>query len=116
MCLTNIVVSCTASKARKMNAKLCSATLINNNNNKHDSGGDGFKSYLNNRVMDSIFLSPTSSDEVLEIIKNFENDKASDISIVILKKCAQYISGHLSGFLNEFINSGMFPDIYTENW
>ena len=94
-----------------MNAKLCSSTLINNNNNKHDSGGDGFKSYLNNRVMDSIFLSPTSSDEVLEIIKNFENDKASDISIVILKKCAQYISGHLSGFLNEFINSGMFPDI-----
>ena len=67
--------------------------------------------YLNNRVANSIYLSSTSSNEVENIIRDFENDKASDISVVILKQCAKFISGHLSGFFNQFLESGSFPDI-----
>ena len=32
-------------------------------------------------------------------------------SVTILKKCATYISGHLSGFFNKFMESGIFPKI-----
>ncbi len=88
-----------------MNAKTCSSTL---NNDPHENS---FASFLRNKVHKSIFLSPTSPDELEEIVKNFENDKASDISIAILKKCFGFLSTHLSGFLNEFMKTGIFPDI-----
>ena len=88
-----------------MNAKLYSSTL-----NDHSDSND-FKNYLGNRVGKNIFLAPPNSDEIKEIIGNFENDKASDISIMVLKKSAGYISEHLSEFLNEFMKSGIFPDI-----
>ena len=88
-----------------MNAKTHSSTL-------NDSSLDvDFQSYLRNRVAKSIFLSPTSSIEIEDIVKNLENGKASDIATVILKKCIHIISGHLSGFFNNFIMSGRFPDI-----
>ena len=64
-----------------------------------------------NRVSNSIFLSPCTGEEVEKIIHNFENDKASDISVTILKKCATVISEHLSGFFNMFMESGTFPKI-----
>ena len=89
-----------------MNAKLCSSTL-----NHHHENSDEFKNYLNNRVANSIYLSSTSSNEIEDIIRNLENDKASDISILIIKKCSKFISGHMSGFFNQFIESGTFPDI-----
>ena len=45
------------------------------------------------------------------MIKEFENGKASDIPLVVLKKCANLISGHLSGFYNNFMKQGTFPKI-----
>ena len=69
------------------------------------------KYYTNKRVRNSIFLSPCTCDEIEEIIKSFENDKASDISIVVLKKCSKLLSGHLSGFINTFMGCGIFPSI-----
>ena len=92
--------------ARKLNAKICSSTLNGDSYNNHD-----FRSYMNNRVHGSIFLSPTSPGELEEIVQSLENDKASDVSIVILKKSIKYISGHLSGFFNQFMAFGTFPDI-----
>ena len=56
-------------------------------------------------------MSPTSVDEIHEIIQNFKNDKASDISISVLKKCSGFISGKLSRFINNFMNDGCFPEI-----
>ena len=94
-----------ASVARKLNVKICSSTL------NVETPNNDFKSYLNDRVHQSIFLSPTSPSELVEIVKSLENDKASDISIIILKKCFHYISGHLSGFFNKFIELGKFPDV-----
>ena len=50
-------------------------------------------------------MSTTSVDE---IIRNFKNDKASDISIFVLKKCSGFISGKLNRFINSFMNDGCF--------
>ena len=94
-----------SSVAKKLNAKLCSSTL------NHNSSDVNFRSFLKNRVNNSIYLSPTTANEVEEIIQNFQNDKASDISISILKKCCKFISGHLAGFLNKFMEDGYFPGI-----
>ena len=66
---------------------------------------------MKNRVSSSIFLSSCTSDEIEGIIRNLENDKASDISVMILKKCATIISRHLSGFYNKFMEAGTFPKI-----
>ena len=75
-----------SSMAQKMNTKLYSTTLIINNSMEND-----FKKYLRNRVGNSIFLSESSEEEVFEIINSLENGTASDISILILKKCSRYI-------------------------
>ena len=56
-------------------------------------------------------MSPSTVDEINEIIQNFKNDKASDISIFVLKKCSAFISGKLGRFINSFMNEGCFPDI-----
>ena len=56
-----------------------------------------------------MFLFDCSSNEIHTIIKEFENDMASDISIYVLKTCAPFISEHLSQFLNSFMRLGIFP-------
>ena len=95
-----------ASVAKKLNTKTRSSTL------NPDTQSNVFRSYFKGkRVQNSIFMSDTSADEVEDIVKNFENDKASDISVFILKRCIKYISGHLAGFLNHFMAFGIFPDI-----
>ena len=97
-----------SSVARKLNAKLNSSTLV-------DSGSatcyTDYTMYLKNRVSSSIFLSPCSSSEIELKIKEFETDKASDISVTLLKKCAPQISWHLSSFFNKFMEHGTFPQV-----
>ena len=89
-----------ASVAKKLNTKTCSSTLNGNHQNTDD------QYYLRNRVQKSIFLSPTSPKELEEIVSGRENEKSSEISIVILKKCFQFISANISGFFNEFVAAG----------
>ena len=90
-----------ASVAKKLNARLCSSTL-----NQTVPRSDAFQCFLKNRVNSSIYMSPTSVDEIHEIFINFKNDKASDIAIFVLKKCSSFISGRLSRFINNFMNEG----------
>ena len=97
-----------SSIARDMNAKIKSSRLAAGHNEIDENS---FKKYLNKRVEDSVFMSPCDREEVEDIIRNFENDKASDIPILLLKKCATLISGHLSSFINKFLESGTFPAI-----
>ena len=59
----------------------------------------------------SIFLYQCSSEDILKIIKDFEIDKASDISVRVLKRIANYISEHLSSFINYFMQCGIFPKL-----
>ena len=62
-------------------------------------------------MQNRIFTSETSPGELEDIVQNFENNKASDISVFLLKRCIKYISENLAGFLNHFMNLGIFPDI-----
>ena len=95
-----------ASVAKKLNAKLYSSTL-----SQIEPHRDGFQRFLKNRVNSSMFINPATADEVHEIIQNFKNDKASDISIYVLKKCSGLISVKLTKFINSFMNGGYFPQI-----
>ena len=94
-----------ASVAKKLNCKIHSSTL------NHNNTGGNFISYLKNRVSNSIYMSPTSADEIEEVVKNFQNDKSSDIPVLIMKKSSKYISSHLAAFLNRFMETGCFPSI-----
>ena len=58
-----------------------------------------------------MFLQQCSSEEISNIINEFENEKASDISARVLKRVKDQISGHLSGFINNFMELGTFPKI-----
>ena len=71
-------------------------------------------SYLskNKNVQKSIFMAQTSPDELEEIVDNLENNKSSDISIYVLKKCFKSISGYMAGFLNHFLLSYKSYPIY----
>ena len=96
-----------ASVAKKLNVKLYSSTLSQNEPRRED-----FQYFINNRVNRSMFLSPATVDEIHEIIQNFiKNEKASDISIFVLKKCSGLISGKLTKFVNSFMDEGYFPHI-----
>ena len=96
-----------SSVAKKLNAKLNSSRPVCTSNPEVD----GFRAFFNKRVPGSIYMSPCDCEEIEKIIKSFQNDKASDISVSILKRCAPLISGHLSSFLNAFMESGTFPKI-----
>ena len=87
-----------ASVAKKLNTKLYSSILNCANNHCND-----FQGFLKNRVNSTIYFSPTTASEIEDIIKDFKNDKASDISIYILKKCSSHISLKLSEFFNNFM-------------
>ena len=70
-----------------------------------------FTEYLKKRVNNSMFFNECSSFEICNIIKEFACEKASDISVKVLKRAAANISGHLSGLFNKFIELGTFPDM-----
>ena len=96
-----------SSIARNMNTKLCSSQPVSQLINPNRS----FADYLGNRVCSSMFLQQCSSEEISNIINEFENEKASDISARVLKRVKDQISGHLSGFINNFMELGTFPKI-----
>ena len=43
------------------------------------------------------------------MIKEFQSDKASDISVRVFKRVAVHVAEHLSGFINNFMEVGTFP-------
>ena len=69
-----------------------------------------FQSYLANKEQSSIYLSETNEDEIIEIIKGFENGKASDIPVILIKRSAYIISSVLTKLYNKNIESGIFPE------
>ena len=93
-----------SSIARNMNVKLHSSCML------HKS--PKFTDYFNKRVCSSIFLYQCSRSEVCEIIKEFQSDKASDISVRVLKRVAVHVAEHLSGFnINKSMELGTFPKL-----
>jgi len=53
----------------------------------------------------------SSKEELLDIIKELDNNKSSDIPIRVIKKSAHVICPYLSQYFNAFMAEGYFPDI-----
>ena len=83
------------------------ATSIN------DSHINGFHSCLKSPSSSSIYLHPTSPQEIIKLIYNLDSNKASgydDISPFILKTAVHIIPLPLSIILNLCISNGVFPN------
>ena len=100
-----------SSIAEKMNAKVASSTLSHVNS----SDENNFRKFLSSpkipKIRDSIFLSHCDETELINIMKEFDNNKASDININVLKSISKLIVGHLVKFFNKFLDIGIFPTI-----
>ena len=62
------------------------------------------------KIRDSIFLSHCKEKELIDIIKEFDNNKASDINIHVLKSSSKLIVRHLVNFFNKFLHLGIGTD------
>ena len=71
-----------------------------------------FEEYMSKSVKNSIFLRDTDPDEIVEIISDFKNGKASDIPICVLKRSAKLISVPLSRLYNNCMQKGEFPKVF----
>ena len=101
-----------SSIARKLNSKVQMSRPVTNTTEENSAVQKFAKYYkLKKRMINSIYLSPCDEKEIIEIIQDLENGKASDISISLLKKCREPLSPHLSKFFNWFLENGVFPQI-----
>ena len=84
-------------------------TLVDHNIS--DSKFSSFEHFLGPQNKNSIFLEDCSEEEILKIIKEFDNSKASDVPIRVVKKSAHIIAPVLELYFNVFMKNGIFPDI-----
>ena len=70
-----------------------------------------FEAFMRPANKNSIFLDDCSTNELLEIISQLDNNKSSDIPIHIIKKAAHIICPYLSVYFNTCMAKGIFPDI-----
>ena len=73
-----------------------------------------FCQYLTNKVKWSMYLYDTYDLQIIDIIKNFENGKASDILTILIKKSAKLISPLLAKLYNNCMDAGIFPQIFEK--
>ena len=90
--------------ASKLNESVLSA-------NVSDSRFQSFVDFLMPSNENSIFLDDCSPEELLEIISQFDNNKASDIPVRVIKKAAHIISPVLADYFNLLMAEGTFPDV-----
>ena len=69
-----------------------------------------FSKFLLSAVESTLFIEDTTVTEVPDIIKDFSNDKASDIPIVVIKHCAQLLAPVPSNIYTNCIKAGSFPN------
>ena len=72
-----------------------------------------FRRYLPPRILNSIFLSPTTCTEVKDIIKDIKNTKGNSHSLSprILKENSNALSFPISLIFNNMIICGHYPDV-----
>ena len=75
-----------------------------------DSQFSSFEEFLMPSNKNSIFLNDCSPAELLEIVKELDNSKSSDIPIRVIKKSAHVICPYLSLYFNHYMTIGHFPD------
>ena len=96
--------------ANKFNKHFCSLA-DNLNKDIRKPQACNFRDYLPPSQASSIFLEKTTTAEIISIIEEFENDKSSDIPIIVIKHCAMTIAPTLSSLFNKCIESGEFPNV-----
>ena len=106
----NSVITDDKAIANKFNEHFCSLAE-NLNKSIQKSEIRNFRDYLPRRQTSSIFLEKTTPAEIMSIIKEFKNDKSSDIPIVVIKHCSPIISPTLCSLFNRYMESGEFPQI-----
>lgn len=90
------------------------ASVLNDNIMESEIAGCKFKSFEDFMMpsnKNSIFLSDCSDAELLDIISQLDNNKASDIPIRVIKKSSHVICPYLSMYFNECMTKGIFPDV-----
>ena len=98
--------------ANTFNEYFCSlAENLNKSINNRNSKWNNFRNYLPKAVESSIFIEDTTNDEIIEIIKEFHNDKSSVIPIVVVRHIAEIIAPMLCKMYNVCIREGTFPQI-----
>ena len=94
-----------------MNANVASSTL----SHVYSSDEKNFRICQSSpkipKICNSVLLSHCDETELVDIIKEFDNNKANDININVLKSCSKLIVGHLVNFFNKLLDMGIFPTI-----
>ena len=71
--------------------------------------------FMRNIPVNSIFLNPTTAQEICEIIASLRNGKAAgadSISVYLIKQFKEVISPVLSDLFNKCLLEGLYPDIF----
>ena len=90
------------------------ATKLNESITEHSISNSkfcSFEEFLMPSNENSIFLEDCNSQEILEIISELSNNKASDIPIRVIKRSSHVISQTLAGYFNILMSDGVFPDV-----
>ena len=99
------------SLANKFKYYFCNlAATLNEGMPNHNGRSLEFTKFLQKSEQSSIFLNDAEEDEILEISKEFSNDKSSDFAIVVIKHCAKIIASTLCRLYNMHMLRGTFPD------
>ncbi|XP_049940895.1 uncharacterized protein LOC126417047 [Schistocerca serialis cubense] len=94
-------------------------------NNYFASVGSSINNQLKNHkykfrgtpVSGSIFLMPTSKEEIIKIVSSLKNSHAAGydgLSLDTLKKCIHKIASPLSTIINSHMEDGLFPDEFSK--
>ena len=78
--------------------------------NDSESDFRDYKSFMKNRVEQSLFFQEIESNEVDTIIQNLNPNKSSDLSPIVLKIFRGKLSPTLAKIFNNCTYSGLFPD------
>ena len=70
-----------------------------------------FEEYLLPANKNSIFLSDSTPEELMQIISELDNHKSSDIPIRVIKKSCHVICPSLAQYFNILMADGVFPDV-----
>ena len=87
-------------------------TIAENRVSKIKTAPD-FQQFLDPQVQESIFLSPTTNEEVAKHMNSLNSKKSSDIygmSATFLKTLSLSVSETLSTLYNKSLSQGIFPD------
>ena len=80
---------------------------------KIPTGSHTATDFLTGNYCNSMFFSPTTTEEVGDIINNLKNSNSTgvdNISVELIKACGSILSPILSHINNYFLVSGVFPD------